>query len=172
MNLLADRVTAHLRKIVGLALVDVSLFCFKCDIDPVSVENYDFYIGGEVFLNFGSEIAIVTWDENAGWEDHFSVYLGCNSFLSPTASVINWNVSDLSPWKICIGQKLIAAQVYGDHQTPHVVGFDFGNISIFIGDGREHQFGDGDDVVINTNLYANNDLPWNKMWDSSDEILS
>lgn len=167
MNPLAERVTSQLQKIVGAKLIDVELFCFEYEADVSAIELPTFYFGGEVILKFDNERAIITWDENAGWQDHFSLYVGCNHLYLPSSTLITWNVSQFRPWLNCIDQSLISAQVYGYNQTPHIVEFNFENTTIYIGDGREMEFGDGDDIIVTTNRFFNNDSEWNKMWGTS-----
>lgn len=168
MSLLAERVTSHLQKIVGSKLIDVELFCFEYEVDASAVEMPTFYFGGEVILKFDNERAIITWDENAGWQDHFSLYVGCDHLYLPSSTLITWNVSQLRPWSNCIYQSLISAQVYGYNQTPHIVELNFKNTTIYIGDGREMEFGDGDDVVVSTKPLENSGFDeWHKIWQNS-----
>ncbi len=107
------------------------------------MENLPFYFGGEVILNFENERVIFTWDKNAGWRDHFSLYVGNERLYLPTSSLVKWNVSELKPWRNYISQNLISTQVYSQNETPHVVKFDFGTIEVFIGDSSEMRLGDG-----------------------------
>lgn len=74
MSLLSQRITSHLQKVVGLRLTDVRLFCFEYEVVESAMSNLPFYFGGEVVLVFGNEQAVITWDECAGWQDHFSLY--------------------------------------------------------------------------------------------------
>ncbi|MEO1004597.1 MAG: hypothetical protein AAFW67_01845 [Cyanobacteria bacterium J06638_38] len=85
----------------------------------------------------------------------------------PTSTLITWNVSQFKPWSNCIGQNLISAQVYKYNQTPHMVELNFTNITIYVGDGREMEFGDGDDVVVSTKPLDNSFVEWNEMWETS-----
>ncbi|MGL5939621.1 MAG: hypothetical protein ACRC2S_04420 [Waterburya sp.] len=167
MSLLSERVTSHLQKVVGQKLIDVYLFCFEYEINVSAMENLPFYFGGELILNFESDIAIVTWDENIGWQDHFSIYIGYKRLYLPTSNLIKWNVSKLKPWRNCINQKLTLAQIYSHNETPHVVKLDFGNTVIFVGDSFEMRLGDGDDLLITTELSANYCGEWNIMWEAS-----
>ena len=168
MSLLSERVTSHLQKIVGQRLVEVNLFCFDYEIDSSALENLPFYFGGELNLNFENDVAIITWDENAGWQDHFSLYIGRDRLYLPTSSLVKWNISKFQPWVNCIHKKLTSAQVYKDqiyedNDTPHIVEFNFDNIVIFVGDSSEMRLGDDDDVLITTELP---DDDWEVMWKS------
>lgn len=88
MSLLAERITSHLKKVVGQKLIDVSLFCYEDEISASAIENLPYYFSGELILNFESDIAIVTWDENAGWQDHFSLYIGCKHLYITTSNLV------------------------------------------------------------------------------------
>ena len=72
-NLLSKRVTSCLQKVVGLRLTNVCFFCFDHEAAHLSSMTLPFYVGGEVILRFGSEQAVVTWDECGKWKDHFSL---------------------------------------------------------------------------------------------------
>ncbi len=167
MDLLSKRITSHLAKIVGLKLTSVYLFCFEYEIDHSAMAVLPFYFGGEVILNFEGERTVVTWDERVGWKDHFSLYVGNERLYLPTSSLTKWDVSELEPWRSCISQKLISAQIYSQNETPHVVKFNFGNIKLFIGDNSEMRFGDGDDVLISTELPDNAYGLWKMIWQAS-----
>ena len=165
MSLLSKRITSNLQKVVGLKLIDVALFCFEYEIESSKME-VPFYFGGEVVLNFENETIIVTWDENAGWRDHFSLYVGGELLYLPTSTLVKWNVSKLNPWCNCISHNLISTQVYGQKETPHMVKFDFNTTKVFIGDSSQMRLGDGDDVLITTELPKNFYSEWNMMWEA------
>ncbi|MEM7758680.1 MAG: hypothetical protein AAF298_11215 [Cyanobacteria bacterium P01_A01_bin.40] len=166
MSLLSERITSHLQKVVSQKLIDVYLSCFDYEIEPLAMENLPFYFGGELILNFERDIAIVTWDEKAGWQDHFSLYVGCEHLYLPTSNLVKWNVSKLKPWRNCINRKLTSVQIYGQNQTPHVVKLNFTDIVLFIGDSSEKRLGDGDDLLITTELSANYYGKWNMIWEA------
>jgi hypothetical protein len=167
MDLLSQRITSHLQKLVGLTLVDVDLFCLEYEINVSQMENLPYYFSGEVILKFEDEIAVVTWDENAGWRDHFSLYIGQTSLYSPTSTLVKWNVSRVKTWQDCINQKLFSAHVYSQNETPHVVKLNFGNMVVFIGDSSEMRLGDGDDILIASELEANYLYgKWDIIWEA------
>lgn len=167
MSLLSEPVTSHLQRVVGQKLIEVYLFCFEDEIDASEMENLPFYFGGELVLIFESNRLIVTWDENAGWQDHFSLYIGCKPLYLPTSSLIKWNVSKLQPWRNCINQKLTLAQVYSQNKTPHVVKLNFANNVIFVGDSSEMRLGNGDHVLIINELSTNYYGEWTMIWETS-----
>ncbi len=101
MNQLSSPITSHLRKVIGLKLLNVTLFCFEYEKNSAEMEELPFYFGGEVILNFDSERVVVTWDENAGWTDHFSLYVGSERLYLPTSTLLEWNVSDLGASQSC-----------------------------------------------------------------------
>ena len=113
MSLLSKRIASHLSKVVGSKSVGVTLLCFEYEINATNLENLPFYFGGEVILNFEHDKAVITWDENAGWKDHFSLYVGSDRHYLPTSSLVRWNVSKLKPWCNYIDRNLISTQVYG-----------------------------------------------------------
>ena len=167
MSLLSERVTSHLQQIVGQRLIEANLFCFDYEIDSSALENLPFYFGGELCLNFENDVAIITWDLKAGWQDCFSLYLGRERLNLPTSSLVKWNISKFQPWINCINKKLTFAQVYKDriyNDTPHVVELNFDNTVIFVGDSSEMMLGDGDDVLITIELPDDN---WEVIWKSS-----
>ena len=168
MRLLSKRITSHLQKIVGQKLKDVDLFCFDYEIDPPAMENLPFYFGNELVLNFEKDIAIITWDENAGWREHFSLYVGCERLYLPISSLIKWNVSKLKPWQNCIDRELTFTRIYSQNQTPHVVKLNFADTVIFVGDSSENRFGDGDDLLITNELLDNDYGKWNMIWEVKD----
>ena len=167
MTLFFQRIGDRLQETIGLKLIDVDYFCFSNEIEPSEVEQNPFYIGGEVILKFEDEKAVVTWDENAGWQNHFSVYYGKQSLFLPTSSLVLWNVAIFQPWKDCINKQLLGAEVYGDNETPHIIKLNFDSTSIFLGNGRETKFGDGDDLIIATSLTGDNQGGWEKLWSST-----
>jgi hypothetical protein len=167
MSLLSKRITSHLEKVVGLKLTNVYLFCFEYEIDHSAMAALPFYFGGEVILIFEGEQAVVTWDQRAGWKDHFSLYVGRERLYLPTSSLVKWDVSQLDPWQNCISQKLTSAQVYSQNETPHVVKFNFGNTQLFIGDSAEMRFGDGDDVLVAKEIPENAYGQWDMIWQAS-----
>ena len=167
MSLLSERITSHLQKLVGQKLFDVSFFCFDYEIDSSAIEQLPFYFGGELILSFEKDIAIVTWDQKAGWKDHFSLYVGSERLYLPTSSLVKWNISELNPWRNCINKQLTLAQIYAQNETPHVVKFDFDNTVIFVGDSSQMSLGDGDDVLMTTELSANYYGDWKIVWEAS-----
>lgn len=167
MNLLSKRITSCLQRFVGLRLTDVCFFCFDYEAALLSPMTLPFYFGGEVILRFDSEQAVITWDECGEWKDHFSLYVGSKRLYLPTSSLIEQNVSSLSPWRDCISRQLVSAQVYGQNETPHVVELCFEETTLFVGDSAELSFGDGDDVMVSAELAANHYGEWNKLWQCS-----
>jgi hypothetical protein len=109
----------------------------------------EFYCGGEIELLFsGSRSVFITWDENAGWPDAFSVQTRTVTAFK-RGFLEKWDGSELSTWVPVISKILDGATVFGLNSTPHLLRLEFeGAREVFIGDGHETTFGDGDDVLV------------------------
>jgi len=148
-EILETRILHGLKNALGYRLVSIKYLCLEDEIDDISEFDQSIhYIGGEVHFSFESKNLIVTWDENAGWNDHFSVYAGQEPLFLPDARMSSWDVTERQNWSGFIGASLSSVHIYGENNTPHVLKFLFGDQIVFIGDGRKNAFCDGDDTVI------------------------
>jgi hypothetical protein len=146
---LGKSVTRSLADAIGVRLRRVVIRAFDGEIgDRDRFANPQLYIGGEVRLDFESQSVFVSWAENDGWPDHFSIGVRSKSLFIQDSTLVDWDVGDLEPWSECTGQRLLAARVFAIDETPHVVEFSFDGQSFWMADGREQAVGDGDDLLI------------------------
>lgn len=164
MGDLAQRVTRLLSDVADATLRRVVIRALDGEIaDRAGLTTPEFYIGGEIRLEFESQSVFVSWTENDGWPDHFSIGVRPESLFAPDATLRDWDVSDLNPWSKCIGQRLLSARVFAIGETPHVVELSFGSQSIWMADGYEQAVGDGDDLLLRTGRFPGIDgahLAW------------
>jgi hypothetical protein len=153
-DLLSKRVVQSLTPVIGETLTGVIYHCLKWEASASAVLDAGFYLGGEVELRFTNERSIfITWDENAGWADHFSVRVG--SQLTFLCDLDSFDASMSPHWKPHIGTTLLACSVLGWDDTPHIIAFEFPQGKVLVGDGfGERGFGDGDDVLVQTDESA------------------
>jgi hypothetical protein len=145
---LAKSVTRSLSDVIGASLRRVVIWALDCEVSDLSdFTDPQLNIGGEVCLVFDSQSVFVSWVENDGWPDHFSIGVSSQSFLSPGVCR-DWDVSDLDPWSKCTGQRLSGARVFAIAETPHVVELTFDRHRFWIADGHQQRVGDGDDLII------------------------
>jgi hypothetical protein len=96
----------------------------------------------------------ISWDENAGWSDHFSIQCSSSSCFCQ-GSLSDYDVSTLHPWSAYVGQRLKAWRVLGSNGTPHIIEMLWEpDLVILFGDGYELEIGDGDDLVVTTDRRA------------------
>jgi hypothetical protein len=67
-------------------------------------------------------------------------------------SVDTVDASSFPLWRDRIGQPVESWRLWGFNDTPHVIELVFAIGSVFIGDGREEKFGDGDDIIVSDRL--------------------
>ena len=151
MGDLAKCVTRSLSEVVGLSLRRVVIRALDGEVvDRVEFADPRLYIGGEVHLDFGGESGesvFLSWAEDAGWPDHFSIGASSKSWFSPGA-LRDWDVSDLDPWSACTGKRLSGVRVFALAETPHIVELSFDGHRFWIADGYQQRVGDGDDLLI------------------------
>lgn len=141
-------VTRSLSEVLGKVLRRVVIRALDGEVaDRAEFADPRLYVGGEVHLDFGVDSVFVSWAENDGWPDHFSIGSSCRSWFSPGA-LRDWDVSDLDPWSGCTGNPLSGVRVFTIAGTPHVVELSFDGHRFWIADGHEQRIGDGDDLII------------------------
>jgi hypothetical protein len=107
------------------------------------------YLGGEVELLFdGHEPLRITWAENAGWAEHFSVQVVRSSKFVPDA-LVQLDASSSAVWEPVIGKAVDTVEVFGFNDTPAVVLLQFNPGAVLVGVGygsrsRKLLYGDGD----------------------------
>ena len=83
---LSERVIAELRPFIGQQLLSVVYWCLHHEATAQDILAKDFYFGGEVELQFGKNGSLfLTWDENAGWPNHFSIRTSRQTCFRPHA---------------------------------------------------------------------------------------
>ena len=166
-TLLRARLVQPISERLGDRLVSATYRCLKHEITEESqLEDPQLYIGGELHLLFDHGPLVVTWDENAGWPDHFSLYAGPEPLFLGDARMTWWQASHLWPWRDCIGQIMVRATIFADEATPHAVALRFGAGIVVIADGSEKTFGDGDDLIVRDQRGLAEVESWRVVWDS------
>lgn len=146
-----DLVLAPLQRAQGQTLISATYLPLSGELADLPLQP-PVYLGGEVVLDFGIECpVIITWDENAGWKDHFSIQVRTDSAFKADA-LEQLPASHVEPWLQMVGTSLEGWRIHGFNSTPHVVELTFGGGKVFIGDGSENVFGDGDDVLVALDL--------------------
>lgn len=148
-DLLTNRVLDALRPIKGDKLAGVTYWALENEIlSADQFEDPELYLGGEVeirFLKCGQ--LFVGWDENAGWSHHFSLQArNSSTFLSNT--LVPWSADKIRGWASLVGSRVSSVAVLGYEDVPHVAALRFGATTVYIGDGSQNTFCDGDDVLI------------------------
>lgn len=92
---------------------------------------------------------LVSWNENAGWPDHFTLSIearpAASSAIENYCEPFDATVGTL--WGAHRGLALAWARILGWNPTPHVLELGFATDCVVIADGYEEPFGDGDDIV-------------------------
>lgn len=165
-TLFHERVTGVLYQALGHPLHTVTYRPLQYELSEADLVSKQLYIGGELALDFGLPRDIIfTWDENAGWNDHFSLFIGISSSFIEN-SLEEWLASATPLWAHFIGEKLLSWQVFGDNETPHIAKLIFLRGAILIGDGYNDRFGDGDDLLIHADIAGELD-DWQLMAEAS-----
>jgi hypothetical protein len=147
-DLLAKRITDPLPPIIGKTLLGVTYWCLNHEACAISVLRPGFYLGGEIELIFDNARSVfISWDEKAGWADHFSLQVAQERIVSVDA-VEAFDVASSPVWKAHMRRPLVSVSVLGWNDTPHILVLQFPLGRVVAGDGYEGEFGDGDDVVV------------------------
>jgi hypothetical protein len=161
-------VVGALKKVVGRTLSDIAVPALDGEIGSRhELRDPDLYIGGEVRLRFDdAQDVYVSWVQNQGWPVFCSIGGQAKSHFKPD-SLQEWITSDLEPWTRCLGTQLLSARVLGRDETPHIVEFAFETVSLWLGNGCQREFGDGDDLLIRWDANALDLSDWDAIWSSS-----
>lgn len=163
MSLLDDRILNSLAPAIGRKLVGVSYCCLKHEATAGDIGDPEFYLGGEVLLRFEPEYSVwVTWDENAGWSQHFSVCARTTDMFE-LGALECFAADSVNLWKPLIGCVLQGFEVLGQSHTPQIIRLSFDGGPVLLGVGYQGRFGDGDDV------FARPDTP--PHWDGKEEVM-
>jgi hypothetical protein len=137
------------RPVVGDRLIDVTYWALQFELTSSGqIDDPEFYFGGEVELRFRDNGPIfISWDENAGWPHHFSVQAQTSSVFLPGA-LVSWPAKEVGGWPSLIGSSVTEAEILGSEGVPHVVALTLAGTKVYIGDGSERTFCNGDDVLV------------------------
>ena len=144
-QLLESRILKSLRPALGKRLTAVTY----CVLDNVREGKGEGALRGEIKLTLHeNDLLYLTWDENAGWHDHFSIAALGQSSVVPN-SLISIDAACLPLWNPHLGQLLSRIVVIEWNSTPHAIVFYFTTGSVVIYDGRRGgEFGDADELVV------------------------
>ena len=168
-QLLQSRVLDGLAPLVGSTLTRVHYRCLNGEAEASDINAPDFYLGGEVELvhALGLSPLRITWDENAGFSEHFSVRATAESpFLPDTLDAFDASACEV--WRLHIKQPIDHTSVYGLDAVPYVIVLGFSTGSVSVGSSCRTRFGDGNDVFIepfDLHSHAMNGLT--QMWEST-----
>lgn len=168
-QLLDEAVIRHLRPAVGRRLTSVIYAALDGEIvDASDLTERVVCIGGEVILHFEALEwpVFITWAENAGWTDHFSIQVLSESACR-VGTLVGWPANDLPLWRRHIGSPLVLVRLFGLNGTPHILELAFPDGQVLLGDGFEVTFGDGDDLVARAGDDPSLLDGWDVMWSSS-----
>lgn len=108
------------------------------------------WLHGEVVLTFDELPPLfISWGENEGGEDHFSLLPSVSSTYEPD-TIMSFSAAGAPEWLPHMNQPLFSAQLLGSNSTPHILVLQFPTGGVVIGDGYEQEFGDGDRVLIHS----------------------
>ncbi len=138
-----------IRPFLGQSLRQVTYACLLHEAELDQISAPDFYFGGEVVMQFDGtqDPLVITWDENAGWEEHFSVQARTTSAFN-AGCLQPFDASCAPIWKPLIGQTLTCVEVLGFITSPQIIALQFSRGRILVGCGYRTTFGDGDDIII------------------------
>lgn len=165
---LIGSLNSHVAAALGHPLHSVIYRAFENECTAEHVAAGIGWFGGEVELRFGAlSPFFVTWGENEGWSDHFSLLIQANSAFHPGA-LVPFSAMRAPEWVSYVGQPLLCASCLGSAGTPHVLTLRFVTGAVVIGVGHEGDFGDGDNVIIKPQLVANLGKFTECFWESGD----
>ncbi len=155
----------------GTTLISVNYWCLKGEANESRICDKNFYLGGEVELvcTHPDSSVRITWDENAGFGEHFSVCARDGSIFT-LGDLEVFDASDCPVWRPHIGQQIKSVRLFGFDNCPFVIVVSSLGGDISIGSGYQTQFRGGDDVFIepfDMNSSAMESL--SGMWDSAKE---
>ncbi len=168
VNRLEDRITGALQALIGQRIAGVYYGTLQGEwLDaPAELAREFLYIGGEVELHLENGASVVvTWDENAGWTDHFSVRVSKSSSFTE-GSLVRVDATRSAIWRPLVEDLITDVEVWGwgnmggsaaragDHAreaavTPSVVIIrNRSSYGVVVASGQQERIGDGDDVLV------------------------
>jgi hypothetical protein len=137
-----------LRGVIGATLTSVCYRPLQLECSLAEIENADFYIGGELVLEFDNgEKRFFSWAENGDYDCHFTLAVRSTSHFSEgTLETIDASATRL--WSDALGERLIGSRCIGWDNSPHVLELDFGRCVKLIGSAWQTSFGDADDLFF------------------------
>ena len=165
-QLLERKVLASLRPRVGEALRSVTYRCIEHEAELSDLNDPEFYMGGEVELGFERAPLFISWDENAGWDTHFSVQTSQKSLFLPEARLQCFDGAAVALWRPHIESKLVDYRVLGWDGVPYAVLLGFGSGALVVGASSQRRLGDGDDLIVRDASHLNRQPPLDVLWDS------
>jgi hypothetical protein len=147
-ELLERCVVSAIRPNLGATLESVTYRCLEHEAVSSDLDDPEFYSGGELLLTFDRQPLYISWDENAGWESHFSVAASSSSLFKPDARIEQFDGSSLPLWLPHLGSPLVRSKALGWDEAPYMVQLLFVGGSVVVGSGSRTSFGDGDDVLV------------------------
>ena len=125
----------------------VRYHCLVGEAEEDDFSSSDFYFAGEVELEFaGAPSLFLTWAENAGWNDHFSLQVRKTTAFVPGA-VRPFDAASMEMWQRHLQARVVSMAIVGWDETPHVLRIDFETGSVLVGTGCRDEFGEGDDML-------------------------
>jgi len=150
---------------IGDTLARVTYSCLEGEIaSEAELRDPQLYIGGELLLDFDGGVLVITWDENTGWPDDFSIFIGTNSPIREEAKRDIWDASKLPVWKKCVNNPLSKVVILGENHTPQAAVLEFSEHTVAVGSGYQHLFGSGDDLLIRDGSGVRGLSAWRKLW--------
>lgn len=147
--LLDRKLGTPLTGVLGQRLVAIFYQCLKDEHDDASINERSFYTGGALRLDFETTTICISWDENAGWPDHFSI----ETYIpeSESSELYEEFYASGSPmWRAHVGQRLVCCSVLGWEGTPGAIGLTFATGVVFAAIGNQGHLRDRDDLYVRT----------------------
>lgn len=164
--ILQSRILDALQPAVGQKLSQVRYWCVENEATEERILEKDFYSGGEIELVFDNhQVVWVTWDENAGWEQPFSICALADSSFNRGA-LVRFDANGVDLWKPCLGTVLTGFDVVGWNGAPDAIRLFFGEESVLLATGYEGVIGDGEDIFARPNAAPHVDGEESILWSS------
>jgi hypothetical protein len=145
---LLRRLRAVVAPAVGRRLLGVTYWALVHECTAGEIAAGVGYIGGEVELAFdGVSPLLISWAENAGWENHFSIAVGSRSHFGSDA-LVPFPANAAPEWAPHVDAVLKRAECLGDASSPDALVFHFPSGAVLLADGQKNRIGDGDDLMV------------------------
>ncbi len=135
---------------LGRAVAEVFYRTYVENTPQSAVDAGAGWFHGEVQLQFeDAAVLFLSWGENEGFEDHFSL-LPSETSTYDANTLVSLPALASPEWRLLRAQPLIEAQLLGANGTPHILVLRFTTGGVGIGDGHHRAFGDGDQILVHT----------------------